>query len=146
VFLAVWIVDSFVLRYSTFLAYYVPIYIRIPIAVVFLFVSGYLAKTGLDTVFDKRQTPGVVSEGVFSLVRHPIYLGSMLFYLALLALTLSLAAALVWFIVIVFYHFLARYEEKQLLQKFGAEYEKYMQKVPMWLPGIGLRKQGTGST
>jgi protein-S-isoprenylcysteine O-methyltransferase Ste14 len=146
VFLAVWIIDSFVLRYATFLTTYVPIYIRVPVAIVFLVLSGYLAMTGLNIVFDAtREKPGVVSEGVFGIVRHPIYLGSVLFYLVLLVLTLSLAATVVWLVIIVFYHYIAQHEEKLLLMKFGAEYEEYMKAVPMWLPRIGLRKQGTAS-
>lgn len=146
VFLAVWIVDSFVFQFTTFLTNYVPMYVRVPVAIVFLFLSGYLAKTGLDTVFDKTATPGVISKGVFGVVRHPIYLGSILFYFVLLAISLSLAAVVVWIVIIVFYHIIARYEEKLLLKKFGAEYEQYMETVPMWLPLLGRRKQGTGSS
>lgn len=135
VFLAVWIVDSFIFKYSVFLTNYVPIYIRIPIAVVFLFLSGYLAKTGLDIIFgETRDTPNVVSNGIFGIVRHPIYLGSVLFYFALLSITLSLIAAIVLLIIIGFYHYLALYEEKLLSKKFGAKYEQYMKTVPMWIP------------
>lgn len=121
-------------------------YIRVPIAVVFLFLSGYLAMTGLGIVFDEtRETPHVVSEGVFGVVRHPIYLGSVLFYLVLLVITLSLAAAIVWFIIIGFYHFLARYEEKLLLKKFGAAYEEYMKTVPMWLPRTRILREANAN-
>lgn len=141
VFLAVWIVDSFIFTYSTFLAKYMPIYIRVPVAVMFLFLSGYLAMTGLNIVFgETRETPGVVSKGVFGVVRHPIYLGSILFYLALLSITVSLTAAIVWLIIIGFYHYLARYEEKLLLRKFGTEYETYMKEVPMWIPKTRINK------
>lgn len=40
----------------------------------------------------------------------------------------------VWIGVIAFYHFISRYEEKLLLNKFGAEYEKYLNEVAMWIP------------
>ena len=143
-FLAVWIVDSFIITYSTFLNNYVPIYIRVPIAIVFLFLSGYVAKTGLDIVFgETRETPGVVSKGIFGVVRHPIYLGSILFYLALLLLSISISAAIVWLIIIGFYHYLALYEEKLLVKKFGTEYTEYMKKVPMWLPKTRINTNRT---
>lgn len=145
-FLAVWILDSFIFKDSTFLGPYISIFIRVPCAVILLFLAGYLAKKGLDTVFgERRGTPGVVGSGVFGLIRHPIYLGSILFYLGLLFLTLSLFAAIVWLVIIGFYHYLALYEEKLLLAKFGTAYEEYMKHVPMWIPRIGRRAEESGS-
>jgi protein-S-isoprenylcysteine O-methyltransferase Ste14 len=41
-------------------------------------------------------------------------------------LSVSLAAAAVWLVVIFFLHRLSRYEERPLLERFGAEYERYM--------------------
>jgi protein-S-isoprenylcysteine O-methyltransferase Ste14 len=57
-------------------------------------------------------------------------------YLGFLLCFPSLAAAAVWLIIIAFYWFVARYEEKLLLEKFGPEYEHYMREVPMFLPRI----------
>ena len=135
IFLAVWILDSFFLRWTTFPAGYVTLYVRIPVTVSVLLISGALARNGLKKVFgEERKKPGVIYEGVFAMVRHPVYLGSILLYQGLLIFTLSLAAAFVWLCIIVFYHFLSRYEERLLLAKFGDEYRDYMQKVPMWIP------------
>ena len=51
VFLVVWIADSFVFKYSTFLTQYISNYIRVPIALIVLVISGLLAWTGLKIVF-----------------------------------------------------------------------------------------------
>jgi protein-S-isoprenylcysteine O-methyltransferase Ste14 len=135
VFLVVWIADSFVFKYSTFLTQYVSNYIRVPIALIVLVISGLLAWTGLKIVFrETREEPQVITTGVFSIVRHPVYLSSILLYLGFILLSLSLLSVLVWFIIIIFYYQISRYEEKLLTQRFGSAYEKYMKKVPMLFP------------
>ncbi len=135
IFLVVWIADSFVFKYSTFLTQYVSNYIRVPIALIVLVISGLLARAGLNTVFGKtREEPQVITTGVFFIVRHPIYLGSILLYLGFILLSLSLLSILVWFIIIIFYYMISRYEEKLLTQRFGSVYEEYKKKVPMLFP------------
>ena len=139
-FAATWISDTFFIKYTTFLNDYVPLGIRIPLAVVFLILSGYLATTGLSIVFgEKREEPGVIRKSVFNVVRHPIYLSEILLYLGLLMLSISLAAAVVWVITIFFLHYISRYEERLLLARFGEEYEQYMREVPMWIPRLRQR-------
>ena len=135
IFLAAWIVDSFILKYSTFVASYVSLFIRIPFAVVILIISGYLAKQGMSKVFGETKDEfGVINKGVFALVRHPVYLGCILFYLGLTVLTFSIFSAIIWVIIIVFYHYIANYEERLLLNKYGKDYEAYKKSVPMWIP------------
>ncbi|MFC1928751.1 methyltransferase family protein [Chloroflexota bacterium] len=133
-FMALWISDMF-LKYSNFPNEYVPAVIRLPIGVLLLIVSGYMAGTGLSIVFGKKaQSQGVIRKGVFSCVRHPIYLSELILYSGLLLLNISLAAAFIWIIAIFFLHYISRYEEKLLLTRFGEEYEQYMKEVPMWFP------------
>jgi protein-S-isoprenylcysteine O-methyltransferase Ste14 len=140
-FAVVWVSDTFILRYTTFLNHYVPPAARIPLGIILLIVSGYLASMGLSIVFGKKRAgPGVIRKSVFGIVRHPIYLSEILLYLGLLVMSVSLSAALVWGVAILFLHAIARYEEKLLLTRFGEEYRQYMRKVPMWLPR--LRKGG----
>jgi protein-S-isoprenylcysteine O-methyltransferase Ste14 len=67
-------------------------------------------------------------------VRHPIYLGAILAYAGMISLTLSLASAAIFIIIVAFYYFISKYEEKLLTQRFGEEYREYMKKVPMLFP------------
>ena len=139
-FAATWISDTFFLKYTTSLNHYVPLGIRIPLGVVLLVLSGYLARTGLSIVFgDKREDPGVIRKSVFNLVRHPIYLSEILLYLGFLMLSISLAAAAVWAVAIAFLHYISRHEERLLLARFSEEYEQYMREVPMWIPRFWKR-------
>ena len=136
-FLATWIADTFFFKYTTVLDQYVPPGVKIPLGIILLLLSAYLARTGLSIVFgEERQKPGVIRKGVFSFVRHPIYLSEILLYLGLLMLSISLTAAVVWVIAIGFLHYISRYEEKLLLAHFGEEYEQYMREVPMWIPRL----------
>jgi protein-S-isoprenylcysteine O-methyltransferase Ste14 len=135
IFLVVWIADSFVFKYSTFLTQYVSNYIRVPIALIVLVMSGILSWAGLKIVFgETREEPQVITTGVFSIVRHPIYLGSILLYLGFILLSLSLLSVFVWLLIIIFYYIISRYEEILLTQRFGSAYEKYKKKVPMLFP------------
>jgi protein-S-isoprenylcysteine O-methyltransferase Ste14 len=139
-FAATWIADSFFLKYTTALNQHVPLLIRIPLAVVLLGLSAYLARTGMLMVFgERRDEPCVIKRGVFAIVRHPIYLSEMLLYLGLLMLSLSIAAAVVWCIAIGFLHYISRWEEKLLLARFGEEYAQYRRDVPMWVPRLRQR-------
>ena len=134
-FVGTWIADTFFFRYTTFFNGYIPLGARITMGVTLLILSGYLAGTGLTIIFgERREKPIVIWKGVFRVVRHPVYLSEILFYLGLLMLSLSLAAAGVGGITILFLHYISKYEEKLLLARFGQDYTKYMQEVPMWLP------------
>ena len=139
-YLAVWILDTFFFEYTTFLNHYAPQGIRIPFGVIFLVLSCILAGKGLSIVFgEERETPRVITKSVFGIVRHPVYLSEILLYLGLLILSISLAAIVVWVIAIGFLHYISRHEEKLLLARFGEDYEKYMQEVPMWIPRLRKR-------
>jgi protein-S-isoprenylcysteine O-methyltransferase Ste14 len=137
VFLGVWIIDNFFLKISIILANPISLVIRIPLGIGIFIIAGWLARSGLRVVFGEvRQEPRVIREGVFSIVRHPIYLGAMLVYLGLLVFSFSVAAAFIWVVIIGFYYFLCRHEEKLLTTKFGDDYTTYMREVPMLLPRL----------
>ena len=140
-FLAVWAADTFLLHYTTFVNAHVPLGLRIAVGIVNLLTALYLARTSLRIVFgETRETPQVIRKGVFNIVRHPMYLSEILLYLGLILFSISLAAVVVWILVIGFLHVIARYEERQLLAHFGEDYRDYMREVSMWLPWIWRRR------
>jgi protein-S-isoprenylcysteine O-methyltransferase Ste14 len=134
-FLAIWISDSFFLHYSTFLSERIPNYIRTSLGIVILVIAGLLSWRGMRKVFGEvRDTPQVITGGVFSIIRHPIYLGCILTYLGMICFSMSLASAALWVVIVVFYWYISRYEEKLLIDRFGDEYRDYRKKVPMLFP------------
>lgn len=135
IFSIVWISDSFFFKYSTISLDTIPNMVRMIIGFPILILSGIFAKYGLGIVFGEvRKKPEIIEKGVFNIVRHPIYFGSILLYLGLTILTCSIASAIVWIIIVIFYYYISRYEEKLLLKEFGKEYKSYMERVPMLIP------------
>jgi protein-S-isoprenylcysteine O-methyltransferase Ste14 len=133
-FLAIWILDSFIFHFSTILAAYVPLYIRLIFAAASIGLALYLAQTGHNAVFKEiHDPPQVIKTGIFSHVRHPLYLAVLLFYLGLIFTTLSLVSLLLLCVIFVFYDHIASFEEQLLEQKFGQEYTDYLKHVPKWL-------------
>lgn len=134
-FLLIWGLDSFVFKFSTFLNNVVPDYVRLPLMFILFYASVHLARMGLRIVFNEvREPPEVISKGVFKVVRHPVYLGALLFYLGLIAATLSLISFLFWIVIFFFYNYIASYEEARLETQFGTAYRRYKEAVPRWLP------------
>ncbi|MCK4786943.1 MAG: isoprenylcysteine carboxylmethyltransferase family protein [Desulfobacteraceae bacterium] len=136
-FVVIWVGDSFFLRLSTFLSNYVPLYIRLLISGLTLVVAAGLIRSGHAVVSHEQRTSAVVSTGAFRYVRHPMYLGTILFYVSLLVSTACLFSLVLVVVIFVFYNYIASYEEKFLEASFGEEYRKYRERTGKWLPRIG---------
>jgi protein-S-isoprenylcysteine O-methyltransferase Ste14 len=83
----------------------------------------------------KRKGKTLVKTGPYAIVRNPLYIGNII-----IAMGLSILSELAWSIPFVFiyfftlYHFVAVYEENKLLDRWGDEYQVYMNEVPRWIP------------
>lgn len=138
-FLFVWLMDSFIAKCSIFFVRFVPAVIRIPLGLLAIIIAIYLSIESIRIMFMRKgEKPVVVERGVYKYVRHPMYLGTLLFYLGLFFMTVSISSLIVWFGTFAFYHYIARYEEKLLLNVLGDDYRAYMKRVGMWLPVLKL--------
>ena len=81
VFLITWILDSFVLRRSTFLASSIPLVMRLMFLATVLVIAFFLFRSGHVAVIGEQRPARILSTGAFGYVRHPLYLGSILAYL-----------------------------------------------------------------
>jgi protein-S-isoprenylcysteine O-methyltransferase Ste14 len=140
-FLVVWILDSFFLQRSTFLAEHIPLVFRLVFLGITLIIAGYLFQSGHVVVSHEQRPAGLISTGAFRYVRHPLYLGSILAYLGLTVSTASLFCLALFAVIVLFYHYIAGYEEKLLQAKLGDAYMTYMKKTGRWFPRIG-KKEG----
>jgi len=101
---------------------------------VFLIAFGvYLAKESHAAVFVNTEKAKFVDSGVYSLVRHPMYLGGLMILCGFLFLKFSLIAFAIWVVYFVLCDWMASYEEKDLLRVLGEEYANYQRRVPKWL-------------
>ncbi|MEM2237814.1 MAG: isoprenylcysteine carboxylmethyltransferase family protein [Candidatus Caldarchaeum sp.] len=76
----------------------------------------------------------LVTDGVYSYVRHPQYLGIFLMTSGFLLQWITIPTAIMFPILLVMYYRLAKSEEKELERIFGEEYTRYKLAVPMFLP------------
>jgi protein-S-isoprenylcysteine O-methyltransferase Ste14 len=138
VFLAFWLLDSFVLRFSTFLSEEIPLIFRLLLSAIMFIIAVILANLSHKAIFSEgSEEPGrVIDTGIMGYVRHPMYLGSMLIYIAIILATLSLVCLFLFGIVFLVYNRMASYEEEQLEVLFGEEYSQYKARVKKWLPKI----------
>ena len=136
-FLAVWVVDSFFLRFSTFPAAWIPLLPRLVLTAALLVAAVLLVRAGHTVIGHDDERQGLVTTGAFRYVRHPLYLGSMLFYLGLLLATFSLASLGLFVVIAIFYNYIAGYEERLLEERFGQDYARYRERSGRWLPGVG---------
>lgn len=136
-FLVVWAGDSFFLHKSTFVSDYVPLSIRLVILGLALIIGVYLFKSGHVVVSHEERPTSVVSTGAFRFVRHPLYLGAILFYLGLAVSTASLFSLLLLVVIFLFYNYIAGYEERLMEIRFGEDYVSYKNRTGKWAPRIG---------
>jgi len=135
IFIIAVVIDKLFLKMLDSLFEEVTLWFQLVGGIIFVTLGGLLAKKGLKIVFNEKRTkPQVIDIGVFKIVRHPIYLGSILTYVGFLFFTFSFLGFLVWLVIIFFYFYISYYEEKLLLKKFGEEYRNYQKRVPMIIP------------
>ncbi len=81
-----------------------------------------------------RPTSRIVTSGIFSISRNPLYLGVVIF-IAGLALVLNSWWIIVWLVIeIVLCHVILIFpEERYLAAKFGEEYQSYRRAVHRWV-------------
>jgi protein-S-isoprenylcysteine O-methyltransferase Ste14 len=103
-----------------------------------LFVGVGIFIQGWRELHRARKANRLVTDGLYSLVRHPQYTGLFIgiFGEGVVHWPTIFSVALFPVIVVVYY-VLARSEERRVLAQFGDEYRAYMRRVPMFIPRLG---------
>ena len=83
----------------------------------------------------------LVTKGIYSIVRHPIYLGLLIITLGLVVSSGVWAQIIVWIALAVLLVYKMRWEEVLLTAKYKG-YADYMTKVPAIIPGVKPRNSG----
>ena len=130
-FFVVWGLDSFILNYSTVLVDFVPFFFRLFPAILTFSLGAYLAMKAHTVVFNDQ--PKLLGAGVYSWVRHPMYLGTLLVCFGFLLAISSILALMIWIAFFLIYDKMATYEENDLRRILGEEYGAYQKRVPKWL-------------
>ena len=92
--------------------------------------TGILAFTGL--ILEEALPPQLVTDGLYRVMRHPLYAGSLLVLWLFPTMSWNLLAfnlgATIYILVGIYF------EERRLLRQFGKKYADYRKKTPMLFP------------
>jgi len=142
-FFVVWVIDSlsfFIFRYSTVLVELFSLSVLLLPAILSLGFGLYLIARSHKAVFGEiTDQPRLIDSGVYSWVRHPMYLGILLSCLGFFFISPSLLSFGVWLAFFILYDKMTTYEEKDLIRILGEEYVAYQKRVPKWFPRIRHR-------
>jgi protein-S-isoprenylcysteine O-methyltransferase Ste14 len=89
---------------------------------------------GLPEMAPDRFPQRLLTEGIYSRIRHPRYVEVLLVMASLALIANNLAAYVNWIIGIPSVLLIVRIEERELRDRFGAEYEAYCARVPRFVP------------
>ncbi len=97
---------------------------------------------GLPELSGRNEPDDLVTEGIYSRVRHPRYLEVGLGLWAAALFSNNLAVYIVGLAYIPLIYLVAILEERELRNRFGTEYDHYCSKVPRFIPRIRMRDRG----
>lgn len=109
----------------------------------FLLLSIYIAVTGYlllkkigkpDANFEN--TSVLVKEGLYGYIRHPLYLSLFLLGTGVMLKDPGIVQLIFGAINLTAVYITARIEEKEMVTRFGSEYQEYMKETRMFIPFI----------
>lgn len=102
---------------------------------IFIVIGVVLLVRGWAAVYRASREGHIAQEGPYGLVRHPQYTGIMLAVFGQVVHWPTLITVALFPLIVLVYVLLARKEEQDMARRFGAAYEAYRKRVPMFLPG-----------
>ena len=115
-------------------------FLHIIISAPFLTAGPWLAVKGVKEitlkVAETHRTETIITEGNYSVVRHPQYLGGLLAHVGISILLSAWFSLLFTPLMVALIYLLSRKEEEELIREFGTEYEDYKKRVPMLMPRL----------
>jgi methanethiol S-methyltransferase len=100
-----------------------------------IFLGFYVIYQGWMLIYG-AQGKKLVTEGVYSYVRHPQYSGLFLVTVGFLIQWPSILTLIMWPILMWTYYRLAMREEKDVEKQFGKAYLDYKKRVPAFIPKL----------
>ena len=121
-----------------------PIFLSLKLGTVWFYVGfivylvgGFFAVVA-ELKFATAPVNTLLTEGVYSVSRHPMYFGGFLIFSGIGIACVSWIYLLCAMVVIIVHHiFLVDAEERWCLEKYGDTYREYMNRTPKW---IGIPK------
>lgn len=141
--LGIFIIQQLQANGTLFPEYYYAICFAIGLIglVVRILIIGYVPKGTSGRNTKGQVADSLNTDGMYSIVRHPLYVGNFLMWLGIAMITAN-----IWFIVIfmlaywLYYERIMYAEEAFLREKFGQPYLDWAKDVPAFIPSFGKWK------
>jgi protein-S-isoprenylcysteine O-methyltransferase Ste14 len=101
---------------------------------VLVFSGVCLLFLGWKQVYAAQKEDRLVTTGLYGGLRHPQYTGIFLALLGQLIHWPTIITLLLFPVIVAAYYRLAKKEERTLAERFGADFEDYRKRVPMFFP------------
>lgn len=104
------------------------------LSIIIIFGGLILVSKGWSKIYDAKGS--LVTDGIYSYVRHPQYLGIFLVTSGFLLQWITIPTAIMFPILLVMYYRLSKSEEHEMKEQFGVEYVRYCSSVPLFIPKL----------
>jgi protein-S-isoprenylcysteine O-methyltransferase Ste14 len=117
-----------------FSIFFIHLIISLPFLIFGLWFGIKGVKETTLKVAETHRTEKIVTKGVYSIVRHPQYLGGLLAHIGFSLILSSLYSLFSTPLILLIIYLISKKEENELIREFGKRYKEYKMKVPMLLP------------
>ena len=130
------LLDSVLLKYFSLVVLVVPGLLIMGISI----FKYFKLLSGIRSLYEPKPAAHLKYEGIHKYVRHPLYLGTILFIWGLFFI-FPMLNNLIAVIIITLYTLIGiQFEEKKLIKEFGNAYTEYIKKVPAIIPSFNIHK------
>jgi methanethiol S-methyltransferase len=104
-------------------------------------IKYFAQVTGMKILRKNNFKDEFIYSGMNSVIRHPLYAGTLVSVWSLLVFSASASSLIVCIIITLYVLIGIKFEEKKLMIKYGETYKKYISRVPMLVPAFKLRNK-----
>jgi protein-S-isoprenylcysteine O-methyltransferase Ste14 len=109
-------------------------FVRIMGSVLFVVGMAIFFVCALQVYTHKLLKKGAVLKGLYSIIRHPQYVGLGIAGIGLFILWPRFLVPVLWLVMVLLYYFLSKDEEGRMLKQYPDTYRSYMERTGMFLP------------
>ena len=132
--------DFLLLPIPWWLSWFICIVILVAGIYIFFLSKKEFDNSGQKLTAKACGTSKLMTSGIYSSIRHPHNLASVLFNLSIAFIFKSTIGLILAFVYIIIGYMFTLEEEKLLIQQFGDEYGEYTEKVPMFFPKLRKKR------
>lgn len=106
---------------------------------VFLGLGFYLLSAAWNVLYQAQRANRLATTGPYARIRHPQYVAFVMILLGFLLQWPTLLTLVMFPILVAMYARLAVTEEREMRERFGAEFDAYAARTPRFVPALGGR-------